>query len=77
MTKEAVNYSATVLLPKTTFPMDGGLRSVLLFGLPEKKDPVGSGAYAPDGIVQQAVTRLKETYPELLVVTDVCMPQGC
>jgi len=53
--------------------MDKGLRSVVLFGLPEKKDPVGSGAYAADGIVQQAVARLKEAYPELLVVTDVCL----
>jgi porphobilinogen synthase len=53
--------------------MDKGLRSALLFGLPEKKDPVGSQAYAPDGIVQQAVTRLKEAYPDLLIVTDVCL----
>ncbi len=53
--------------------MEMGLRSVILFGLPEKKDPVGSGAYADDGIVQRAVLRLKETYPELVVVTDVCL----
>ena len=65
--------SVDKLVTRVGKAMDGGLRSVLLFGLPEKKDPVGSGAYAPDGIVQQAVTRLKETYPELLVVTDVCM----
>jgi len=65
--------SVDKLVARVGKAMDGGLRSVLLFGLPEKKDPVGSGAYAPDGIVQQAVTRLKETYPELLVVTDVCM----
>ncbi|UJX42749.1 porphobilinogen synthase [Desulfovibrio sp. JY] len=53
--------------------MDNGLRSAIIFGLPEKKDPVGSGAYADDGIVQKAVMRLKETYPELVVVTDVCL----
>ena len=53
--------------------MDSGLKSVLLFGLPGKKDPVGSGAYADDGIVQKAVTRLKEAYPGLVVVTDVCL----
>ena len=65
--------SVDKLVARVGKAMDDGLRSVLLFGLPEKKDPVGSGAYAPDGIVQQAVTRLKEAYPELLVVTDVCM----
>ncbi|WP_428562617.1 MAG: porphobilinogen synthase [Solidesulfovibrio sp. DCME] len=53
--------------------MGDGLRSVILFGLPEKKDPAGSGAYADDGIVQRAVVRLKESYPELAVVTDVCL----
>lgn len=53
--------------------MDDGLRSAIIFGLPEKKDPVGSGAYADDGIVQRAVMRLKETYPDLAVVTDVCL----
>jgi porphobilinogen synthase len=53
--------------------MDRGLRSAIVFGLPEKKDPVGTGAYADDGIVQRAVMRLKETYPELVVVTDVCL----
>lgn len=65
--------SVDKLVARVGRAMDGGLRSVLLFGLPEKKDPVGSGAYAQDGIVQQAVTRLKEAYPELLVVTDVCL----
>lgn len=50
-----------------------GLRAALLFGLPEKKDERGSGAYAPDGIVQQAVSRLKADYPELCVITDVCL----
>ena len=53
--------------------MDLGLRSAIVFGLPEKKDPAGTGAYADDGIVQRAVMRLKETYPELMVVTDVCL----
>jgi len=53
--------------------MAHGLRSAIVFGLPEKKDPTGTGAYADDGIVQRAVSRLKETYPELTVVTDVCL----
>lgn len=50
-----------------------GLASVLLFGLPKEKDPRGSQAYARDGIVQQAVRRLKQSFPELVVITDVCL----
>jgi porphobilinogen synthase len=47
--------------------------SVILFGIPDKKDDMASGAYANDGIVQQAVHALKKSFPELLVITDVCL----
>jgi porphobilinogen synthase len=47
--------------------------AVILFGLPETKDEAGSGAFAEDGIVQQAIRRLKEIAPDLYVITDVCM----
>jgi len=47
--------------------------AILLFGLPETKDPVGSGAWQEDGIVQQAVRALKDAQPELVVITDVCL----
>lgn len=50
-----------------------GVKSVILFGLPEKKDPMGSGAHAKDGIIQQAIKELKNKAPEMLVVTDVCL----
>jgi porphobilinogen synthase len=50
-----------------------GIPAVLLFGLPETKDDVGSGAWADDGIVQQAVGAIKKELPDLLVVTDVCL----
>src|SRR5574342_492469 len=50
-----------------------GIPAVLLFGLPAEKDPRGGEAYAADGIVQQAVRAVKETIPDLLVVTDVCL----
>ena len=50
-----------------------GLSSVILFGIPEEKDEEGSGAYAPDGIVQQALRSLRERYPDLVLVTDVCL----
>ena len=50
-----------------------GVRSVLLFGLPDKKDGLGSGAYAKNGIVQQAIRELKNRTPDMTVVTDVCL----
>jgi len=50
-----------------------GINSVILFGIPEQKDPVGSGAHAKDGIVQRAVTELKNKAPDLIVITDVCL----
>ncbi|MCL7487616.1 MAG: porphobilinogen synthase [Desulfobulbaceae bacterium] len=50
-----------------------GIRSVVLFGLPEKKDPMGSGAHARDGIIQRGIRELKNKAPEMTVVTDVCL----
>jgi porphobilinogen synthase len=50
-----------------------GVPSILLFGIPARKDAKGSGAYAAGGIVQQAVKAVKDAAPDLLVVTDVCM----
>ncbi len=50
-----------------------GVRSVLLFGLPDRKDDVGSAAYDPDAPVQSAIRALKRESPETLVVTDVCL----
>ncbi|MCL4459959.1 MAG: porphobilinogen synthase [Chloroflexi bacterium] len=47
--------------------------AVLLFGLPASKDPLGSEAYDPHGIVQEAVRALKRNLPELMVITDVCL----
>jgi len=50
-----------------------GIPAVLLFGLPYEKDEVGSQAYASQGIIQQAIRRLKAETPDLLVITDVCL----
>lgn len=50
-----------------------GVRSVMLFGLPARKDCRGSAAYDPDGVVQQAIRAIKGRYPDFYVVTDVCM----
>jgi porphobilinogen synthase len=50
-----------------------GIPSVLLFGLPAEKDEQASGAYDEEGVVQLAVRALKEAYPDLVVITDVCL----
>jgi len=50
-----------------------GIGAVLLFGIPEEKDEVGSGAFDDDGIVQRALRALREAVPELVLLTDVCL----
>jgi porphobilinogen synthase len=50
-----------------------GIPSVILFGLPDRKDSVGSRSWAEDGIVQTAVSALKDRLPEMAVITDVCL----
>src|SRR5215210_3995090 len=50
-----------------------GVKAVILFGIPEEKDDEGSGAWADDGIVQRALRELRGRFPELLLLTDVCM----
>ena len=50
-----------------------GIPGVLLFGLPAEKDSTGTGAYDPEGIIQEAIKVIKKAAPDLLVVTDVCL----
>jgi porphobilinogen synthase len=50
-----------------------GIRSFILFGIPEFKDEKASGAYASDGIIQQSLRALKDTLPDILAITDVCL----
>src|SRR3989449_234661 len=50
-----------------------GVQAVILFGVPEEKDEVATGAYEDDGIVQQALRALRPRFPELLLMTDVCL----
>ncbi len=56
---------------KETFEL--GIPAIILFGIPEHKDEVGSEAYNPHGVVQEAIRAIKDRVPELLVITDVCM----
>ncbi len=50
-----------------------GVPAVILFGIPAHKDPIGLENFANDGIVQQAVRKIKENFPQMLVITDVCL----
>jgi porphobilinogen synthase len=52
---------------------DLGIPAVILFGIPETKDPLGQDAYSQDGIIQNTIRAIKAAVPELLVITDVCM----
>ena len=52
---------------------DLGIPAVILFGIPDKKDAVGSGAYSDHGIIQQALRAVKESVPDLALITDVCL----
>lgn len=52
-----------------------GIPAVMLFGIPEKKDPLGTSAYTKGGIVQKATRTLKDKLPDLVVITDVCLCQ--
>jgi len=61
------------LLKDAAKAFEAGVPAVLLFGIPERKDAKASGAYATNGIVQQAVKLLKKELPDLYVITDVCL----
>ena len=52
---------------------EAGVRSIILFGLPESKDELASGAYAEDGIVQRAIRAIRQSTPDLLIMADTCL----
>lgn len=66
-------FSIDTLLTELEGLRKSGVNSILLFGLPEKKDAQGSSAFAAVGVIPQAVRAIKKSFPELLVITDVCL----
>lgn len=70
---EVYQMSLDILAGETKKIVKAGIPAVILFGIPEYKDALGSGAYAEDGIIQQAVALLKKEYPQLVVITDICL----
>ncbi len=69
------HYSLDRLREEIEDIVAAGLASVLVFGIPETKDAIGSSAFANDGIVQRAIRSIKEWAPELVVVADTCLCQ--
>ncbi len=66
-------YTVDRLVPAAKELATLGIPGTILFGIPASKDPLGTEAYAEDGIIQQAVRAIKDTVPDLLVITDVCL----
>ena len=61
------------IVKKAKEAQEAGVPAIILFGIPDKKDPLATRAYAADSIVQKAVQEVKNQVPDILVITDVCL----
>ena len=66
-------YSLDRIAEELDRVVEAGIKAVLVFGIPDHKDEMGSGAYDEHGIVQEAIRLMKKEYPDLLVIADVCL----
>jgi porphobilinogen synthase len=66
-------FSTDTLVEEVREIANLGIPGVILFGIPEKKDELGTEAYADDGIIQKAIRTIKENVSDVLIITDVCM----
>ena len=66
-------FSINELVDEAGVIQEAGIPGVILFGIPQAKDEVGSGAYDDEGVVQLAIRALKDAHPDLTVITDVCL----
>lgn len=71
--KGVYHFSVDRVIDEVKELLDLGINSVMLFGIPNEKDEIGSGAYANDGIIQRAVKAIKKVHPQMYIVTDICM----
>jgi porphobilinogen synthase len=67
------NLSIDEITKEVAAARDAGVRSVILFGLPESKDELASGAYAEDGIVQRAIRAVRQSSPDVIIMADTCL----
>ncbi len=70
---EVYHFSPDRLLKEIEEIRKLGIKAIIIFGIPKKKDKKGSRAWAEDGIVQKSVTMIKNKFPELLIISDVCL----
>ena len=70
---DCFHFSPDTIVPEAVEVASLGIPAVLLFGLPDKKDDIGSQAWAEDGVVQRSIREIKKAVPQLLVITDVCL----
>jgi porphobilinogen synthase len=67
------NLSVDEVVVEAVAAAEIGVRGLILFGLPEAKDELGSGAYAENGVVQQAIREIRKAVPELIIMADTCL----
>ena len=67
------NLSIDETAKEVAAAFETGVRSIILFGLPESKDELASGAYAEDGIVQRAIRAIRQSTPDVLIMADTCL----
>lgn len=66
-------FSLTSILDEIKDIVTKGIKAIILFGLPDHKDEVGTSAFEDDGIVQEAIRKIKQAYPDLIVIADTCL----
>lgn len=66
-------FSLATVLDEIKAVVNLGIQAIILFGIPDHKDEVGSGAWEDNGIVQQAIRKIKAAYPDLIVIADTCL----
>ncbi len=66
-------FSADTIVKEAEEVWALGIPSIILFGIPDKKDPIGSRSWASDGVVQRAISTIKERLPDMVIITDVCL----
>ncbi len=71
--KDQYRFSVDEVVKECRELYDLGIKSIILFGIPDKKDAHGTGAYAEDGIVQKAIRAIKKEVPEIYIIADLCM----
>ncbi|MBU5437905.1 porphobilinogen synthase [Tissierella sp. MSJ-40] len=71
--KGVYHFSVDMVLDEVKELLELGIKSILLFGIPGSKDEIGSEAYSSQGIVQKATREIKKAFPEIYIITDICM----